>query len=163
MHAITALYGAVLFVLLTPGLVLRIPSKGPLLHASIIHAIVFGILLYFICKLVHQNSRKIENFDYTKHYQIYNNEQNGCVAKKCQSAINLNISSQRKDVIGDCKGCNLVTHENENDKTCQKIDKCNELIIGHLNELPPTVPDNLWDSNKECVGCTKLIQIDIEE
>ena len=41
MHVITALYGAVLFLLLTPGLVLRIPSKGPLLHASIVHAIVF--------------------------------------------------------------------------------------------------------------------------
>ena len=37
MHAITALYGAILFVLLTPGLVLRIPLKGPLLTASIVH------------------------------------------------------------------------------------------------------------------------------
>ena len=62
MNATTALYAAVLFVLLTPGLILRIPSKGSLLTASIVHAIVFGILLYFISKLVHQYKYGVESF-----------------------------------------------------------------------------------------------------
>ena len=62
MHAITAIYGAVLFVLLTPGLILRIPSKGLLLHASIVHAIVFIILFYLISKLVYQYSANRESF-----------------------------------------------------------------------------------------------------
>ena len=62
MHAIIALYGAILFVLLTPGLVLRIPSKGSLLTASIVHAVVFGILLYVISKLVHQYKYGVESF-----------------------------------------------------------------------------------------------------
>ena len=60
MQAITSLYAAILFVLLTPGLILRIPSKGSLLTASIVHAIVFGVLLYFISKLVYQYG--MENF-----------------------------------------------------------------------------------------------------
>jgi hypothetical protein len=62
MHAITAIYGAVLLVLLTPGLLLRIPSKGPLLTASIVHAIVFAILFYLISKLVYQYSSNRESF-----------------------------------------------------------------------------------------------------
>jgi hypothetical protein len=62
MHAITALYAAILFVLLTPGVILRIPQKGPLLYASIVHAIIFGILLYFISKIVHQYNYRIEKF-----------------------------------------------------------------------------------------------------
>ena len=66
MQAITSLYAAILFVLLTPGLILRIPSKGSLLTASIVHAIVFGVLLYFISKLVYQYG--MENF--TQHSTI---------------------------------------------------------------------------------------------
>jgi hypothetical protein len=63
MNPITALYAAILFVLLTPGVLLRIPSKGSLLTSSIIHAIVFGILLYFISKIVHQYKYGVENFE----------------------------------------------------------------------------------------------------
>jgi hypothetical protein len=58
-----AIIGTVLFVLLTPGLLLRIPSKGPLLHASVVHAIVFAILFYVISKLVYQYSANRESFD----------------------------------------------------------------------------------------------------
>ena len=53
-----AIIGAVLFILLTPGLLLRIPSKGPLLHASVVHAIVFAILFYVIAKLVYPNTQQ---------------------------------------------------------------------------------------------------------
>ena len=71
MHAITALYGAVLFVLLTPGVILHIPSKGPLLYASIVHAIIFGILLYFISKITKEHftiTPKISCKDSEKYY-----------------------------------------------------------------------------------------------
>jgi hypothetical protein len=52
MHELTAVYALILFVLLTPGLLLRLPEKGPLLNAAIVHAIVFAVLLYAITKLV---------------------------------------------------------------------------------------------------------------
>jgi hypothetical protein len=51
-----AIIGAVLFVLLTPGLLLRIPSKGSLLTASVVHAVVFGIVFYLIFKIIYPNS-----------------------------------------------------------------------------------------------------------
>jgi hypothetical protein len=56
-----AISGAILFVLLTPGLLLRIPSNGPLLTASIVHAIVFGILFYFISMMLY-SSYNMESF-----------------------------------------------------------------------------------------------------
>jgi hypothetical protein len=59
---IYAIIGAVLFVLLTPGLLLRIPSKGSLLTASIVHAVVFAILFYVIVKLVYQRWSNVESF-----------------------------------------------------------------------------------------------------
>ena len=154
MHAITALYGAILFVLLTPGLVLRIPSKGTLLIASIVHAVVFGIIFYFISKIVHQNSRKVESFiTGLRRYQIYNDNSDGCNATKCQSATDGNKLGARKDVIEECKGCNLVA--NEDDEICKNLSHCNTSIIGHLNELKP-IPDEWWDSNQACNGCTRL-------
>lgn len=61
MCVMIAISGAILFVLLTPGLLLRIPSKGPLLTASIVHAIVFGVLFYFISMILY-SSYDMESF-----------------------------------------------------------------------------------------------------
>jgi p-aminobenzoyl-glutamate transporter AbgT len=57
-----AISAAILFLILTPGVLLRIPEKGPLLNAAIVHAVVFGILFYFISKIIYQDS-KVENFE----------------------------------------------------------------------------------------------------
>ena len=53
--------GAILFLILTPGVLLRISEKGLLLNTAIVHAVVFGILInYFISKIIYQYSS--ENF-----------------------------------------------------------------------------------------------------
>lgn len=57
-----ALSGALLFLILTPGVLLRIPQKGSVLTVAVVHAIVFGILLYFISKAVYQSYNKVEKF-----------------------------------------------------------------------------------------------------
>ena len=56
-----AITGTILFLILTPGILLRIPEKGPILKAAIIHSIIFGILLYFISKIIYQYIN-VENF-----------------------------------------------------------------------------------------------------
>jgi hypothetical protein len=56
MHEITAIYGGILFLLFTPGLIIRIPTKGSLLTASIIHSIIFAILYYLTFKIVYSYS-----------------------------------------------------------------------------------------------------------
>jgi hypothetical protein len=45
-----ALFLAVLFVLLTPGILLRIPANGTNLEAAVVHSIVFVLIWWVIYK-----------------------------------------------------------------------------------------------------------------
>jgi hypothetical protein len=45
-----SVFVAFLFVLLTPGILIRLPPRGSLLSAAMVHGIVFAILFY----LTHQ-------------------------------------------------------------------------------------------------------------
>ena len=59
MNIIVALYSAVLFFLLSPNIVLRLPSNGSKMTVAMIHAAIFGIVLYFTQKMVWQFSTKM--------------------------------------------------------------------------------------------------------
>jgi len=52
----TCLYTIVLFVLLTPGILLRLPPKGSPLVVAIVHGAVFALVLCFTHKIVHRMS-----------------------------------------------------------------------------------------------------------
>jgi hypothetical protein len=52
----TFLYAIVLFVLLTPGILLRLPPKGSPLVVAIVHGVVFAIVMYFTHKTVYRLS-----------------------------------------------------------------------------------------------------------
>jgi hypothetical protein len=84
MYEITAIYGALLFILLTPGLIVRIPQRGSLLSASIVHGIIFAILYYSISRIV---------FNYTKENFTEKSEKykGNAYCMKCKS---------KKDFIG---------------------------------------------------------------
>ena len=56
MHLICTLYVALLFVLLTPGVLLRLPPKGSLLTVAIVHGLVFALIYHFTHKMVLQLS-----------------------------------------------------------------------------------------------------------
>jgi hypothetical protein len=47
-----ALYVAFLFIILTPGILLRLPPKGSKLTVAIVHGIVFALILHFTYKPV---------------------------------------------------------------------------------------------------------------
>ena len=49
---IMSLFMALLFVLLTPGVLLRLPPRGPLLTVAIVHGLVFAIVYHFTNKMV---------------------------------------------------------------------------------------------------------------
>jgi len=49
---IMMLYAFVLFVLLCPGILLRLPSNGSKLTVAIVHGVVFAILFYLTHKWV---------------------------------------------------------------------------------------------------------------
>jgi len=48
----TLLLAAVLFFLLTPGVLVRLPPKCTLLTCAAFHAVVFTVAFYFGCKLI---------------------------------------------------------------------------------------------------------------
>jgi len=47
MNIIVALYSAILFFILTPAVVVRLPPNGGKFTVAAVHAIVFGAILYF--------------------------------------------------------------------------------------------------------------------
>ena len=162
MNAITSLYAAILFVLLTPGLILRIPSKGSLLTASIVHAIVFGVLLYFISKLVHQYKYGMESFE--NQYQLFEDpdpeNQVKCQQIVCSNAImggkgKMDPNWWSKDE--GCEGCYLVKQDdNNNNKVCN-FKHCTASIVGTGTLSKFT--DNWWNDDQGCGGCTQPAKI----
>jgi len=58
----TFLYAIVLFVILTPGILLRLPPKGSPLVVAIVHGAVFALILCFTHKAVSRLS--VDGFGY---------------------------------------------------------------------------------------------------
>ena len=58
----TLLLAAVLFFLLTPGVLVRLPPKCTLLTCAAFHAVVFTVAFYFGCKLI-KNLRRVEGMN----------------------------------------------------------------------------------------------------
>lgn len=57
------LYQMILFVVLTPGLLLRIPPRGSLLIAAIVHSLVFALIFHFTHKFVGSSMESFEDGD----------------------------------------------------------------------------------------------------
>lgn len=60
MSLIVFLYAAILFFILTPGVLLRLPKNGGKLKAAAVHALVFALLFHFTHKLVWRLGAKME-------------------------------------------------------------------------------------------------------
>lgn len=54
MNFVVALYSAILFFILSPNVLLRLPKKGSTKVVAAVHAVVFGLLLFFTTGLVSQ-------------------------------------------------------------------------------------------------------------
>jgi len=52
MNFVVALYAALLFFVLSPNVLLRLPKKGSTKVVAAVHAVVFGVLLFFTTGLV---------------------------------------------------------------------------------------------------------------
>jgi len=53
---------AVLFILLTPGVLLTIPPKGSKVVVAVVHGIIFALIYHFTHKAVWRMTRKYEGF-----------------------------------------------------------------------------------------------------
>ena len=52
MNWVVTIYTAILFFVLTPNVVLRLPPKGSTLMVAAVHAVVFAIVYHFTHKVV---------------------------------------------------------------------------------------------------------------
>lgn len=52
MNLTVAIYSAILFFVLSPGVLLRLPSNGSKLTVAGVHAVVFAVVLYFTAGFV---------------------------------------------------------------------------------------------------------------
>ena len=49
MNAGLSIFVVLLFVLLTPGILLRLPPKGNKYTVAVVHGLVFAVVLHFVC------------------------------------------------------------------------------------------------------------------
>ena len=67
MNIAMAIFFAILFFILSPGILLRLPNKGSKVTVAATHAVIFGILCFFAGKLFWNLSKKLrfEGFETT--------------------------------------------------------------------------------------------------
>ena len=63
MNLVVAIYSAILFFVLTPNVVLRLPSNGSKMVVAAVHAAIFGAVLYLTQKFVWKLSFGMEGFE----------------------------------------------------------------------------------------------------
>lgn len=52
MNMFMAIYCAILFFVLSPGVLFRLPKNGSKFVVAGVHAVIFGVVSFFTCKLV---------------------------------------------------------------------------------------------------------------
>lgn len=62
MSLVCSLYVAILFFVLTPGILLRIPKGGSKYMVAGVHALVFAVVLYLTHRFVWRLSASLEGF-----------------------------------------------------------------------------------------------------
>jgi len=62
MNIVVTVYTAILFFLLSPGVLLRLPPKGSKMMVAAVHALVFALILGFTGKMVWKLSMRFEGF-----------------------------------------------------------------------------------------------------
>jgi hypothetical protein len=62
MNVYMSLYLALLFVVLTPGILLTLPRKGSKLTVAVVHGLVFALIYYLTHRFVWQLTAGMEGF-----------------------------------------------------------------------------------------------------
>lgn len=66
---VTSVFGAILFFLLSPGVLLRLPPNGSKMMVALVHALVFGLVYYLAHRSVYMYfnpSRRFEGMEEKK-------------------------------------------------------------------------------------------------
>jgi hypothetical protein len=116
MNWLTTLYVAILFFVITPGVLVRLPPKGGKFTVAAVHAVVFALIFHFSQKLIW---RMGEGFKEGA-VQCGMADKRPCTEKEKKRDPTFNkegCGAFLKDCSGTCRGCPI-----EN-LSCK--DKCN--------------------------------------
>jgi hypothetical protein len=69
MNILVSLYAALLFVLLTPGILLTLPKGGKKMTVAIVHGLVFALVWHLTYKMVWRVSMGMEGFEAHQEYK----------------------------------------------------------------------------------------------
>jgi hypothetical protein len=119
MNWLTTLYVAILFFVLTPGVLVRLPPKGGKFMVAAVHAVVFALIFHFSQKLIW---RMGEGFKEGATCGIPDTRP--CTAKeKARDAGNTEGCGALKycSKINKCRGCHFADMLAG---TCNKVDIC---------------------------------------
>ena len=73
-----SLLAVVLFVLLSPGILVRLPPKGSKWTVAIVHGIIFAIVMYFVYLYVLPNLEGFKEGAKCRTNQHYNSAKRSC-------------------------------------------------------------------------------------
>lgn len=85
MNWFIALYLAILFFVLSPGVLLRLPKNGSKFTVAGVHAFVFGVVALFTCKFVWNLSRRfgVEGMEGKKEVERTDATSDVCQGPEC--------------------------------------------------------------------------------
>jgi hypothetical protein len=63
MSLFVSIYAAILFFILTPAILVRLPPGGSKMTVAAVHAIVFALIFHFTHKVVWRLGARFEGFD----------------------------------------------------------------------------------------------------
>lgn len=63
MGLIVSIYAAILFFILTPSILLRLPKNGSKYTVALVHAVVFGLLFWLTHKFVWRMTQRFEGME----------------------------------------------------------------------------------------------------
>jgi len=139
MNWIVTIYTALLFFILTPAVLVRLPPKGGKYTVAAFHALVFALVFHFTAKIVWQVSKGLEGF------------QEGL--PKAQAAV---VAAQ------SCPAGQQFSKDNKKCMTKEELEKAKDDAMKKrntaLNSTTPTCEvGKSWSKDKEdCVPTVEL-------
>jgi hypothetical protein len=99
MCILVSLYAAILFFVLTPGILLSLPKGGSKFQVAAVHALVFAVIFHFTHKLVWRFSISLEGFTEGADVTYYTDAACTTQSKNTNSVH----GEYHKDASGKCK------------------------------------------------------------
>ena len=85
MSLVVSAYAALLFFILTPSILLRLPKNGSKFTVALVHAVVFGLIFLLTHKFVWRMTQRLEGMEDEEKEKEDNKESFASKGEKCDT------------------------------------------------------------------------------